>query len=469
MSRDNPSRRTVMKYAAAGAMLPAFGAATGSRAAPAKKPNILFILADDLGYADLSCFGQTDFETPRLDALAKKGCMLMQAYANSAVCSATRTALITGRYQYRLPVGLDEPVGRNPVGLPPSHPTLPSILKKSGYRTSLIGKWHLGDPPKYSPLKSGYDYFFGIVDGASDYFTHEARYAFPGQAPVRKHELYEGMEPVKRHGYMTNLLADQAITEINDYAKGDAPFMMSLHFNAPHWPWEGPNDEERAQTLTNISDYAGGSLPKYAEMVRSMDQNIGRVLDTLDKKGMLKNTIVVFTSDNGGERYSHVWPFIGMKGELLEGGLRVPGIITWPGHIKPGSRCEQINITMDWLPTLLAAVGAEPDPAYPPDGMNILPMILGKSEPVPRTFYWRFKSNVQVAIRDGDWKYVKLGESEGLFNIAEDVRERANKIHEHPDLVKKLKDKFVAWNKDMLPYNINNFSIDNKGVLMDRY
>ena len=325
-------------------------------------------MADDLGYADVSCCGQRDYTTPNVDRLAIEGLRFTQAYANSAVCSATRTALATGRYQYRLAVGLEEPV--NPttpkdVGLPPSHPTLPSLLKRAGYGTTLVGKWHLGFLPTFSPLKSGYDHFFGIWGGSSDYFNH---------GPGSPTPLYEQEVPVERHGYMTNLLGDRAVQTVEGYARSKEPFLLSLHFTAPHWPWEGPNDEAELKRIAGrIRHHDGGTQKTYATMVQSLDANIGRVLQTLDTHGLSANTIVIFTSDNGGERFSHVWPFSGMKTELLEGGLRIPAIVRWPGRIAAGSVSEQAMITMDWMPTLLAAAGSEMDPAYPPDGENLLP------------------------------------------------------------------------------------------------
>jgi arylsulfatase A-like enzyme len=290
-------------------------------------------LADDLGYADVSCYGQRDYTTPNIDRLAIEGLRFTRGYANSPVCSATRLALITGRYQYRLAAGLEEPIGplspRN-VGLPPSHPTLPSLLKRVGYGTALVGKWHLGFLPDFSPLGSGYDHFFGIFPGAADYFNHgpnalrDLAFGFPGG--LNYGQLHEQEVPVERHGYMTTLLGDRAVQTIEGYARSREPFLLSLHFTAPHWPWEGPDDEAESQRIKDIFHRSGGSQRTYAAMVQSLDANVGRVLQALDASGLASNTIVVFTSDNGGERFSNTWPFSGMKEELLEGGLRIPSI-----------------------------------------------------------------------------------------------------------------------------------------------
>ena len=283
--------------------------------------NIVFIMADDLGYADVGCYGRRDLSTPNIDRIAERGVRLRQAYANSAVCSATRLALITGRYQYRLPLGLEEPLAGKPdVGLPPGHPTLPSILQHSGYATSLVGKWHLGMPPKFGPARSGYDRFFGIRSGAVDYYSHEN--------PRGEHDLWDGDEPVRRSGYLTEILGDQAVAIINEHAGRGKPFLLSLHFNAPHWPWEAPGDGTESERLrgSNLRHFDGGTQRTYIRMIQAMDLQIGRALQALDANGQADDTVVVFTSDNGGERFSDTWPFTGVKTELLEGGLRDPGI-----------------------------------------------------------------------------------------------------------------------------------------------
>ena len=373
----------------------------------------------------------------------------------------------------RLPVGLEEPINAGTpknIGLPPTHPTLPSLLKKAGYGTSLVGKWHLGFLPNYSPLKSGYDRFFGIFSGAADYFNHGFDAARSG---AEAGQLYEQEVPVERHGYMTNLLGDRAVETIEGYARAKEPFLLSLHFTAPHWPWEGPDDEAESKRIRNIFHRDGGTQKTYATMVQSLDSNIGRVLQALDVHGLSANTIVVFTSDNGGERFSKTWPFTGMKGELLEGGLRIPAIARWPGRIPAGAVSEQVMISMDWMPTLLAAAGTETDPAYPPDGDNLLPVLTGRASPHPRKLFWRFKAGEQRAVRDGDWKYLQIAGNEFLFDVVKDPRERANLKDRHKDAFDRLKSDWAAWNATMLaerarpaPYsNPGNFVADHYGVV----
>jgi arylsulfatase A-like enzyme len=427
-------------------------------------PNIIFIMADDLGYADLSCYGRRDFETPNIDRIAARGMRLTQGYANSAVCSATRLALITGRYQYRLRLGLEEPLaGNTEVGLPPEHPTLPSLLRAAGYGTTLIGKWHLGFLPKFGPLKSGYDHFFGFRSGAVDYYTHEN--------PRQQHDLWDQDVEVHQAGYVTELLGARAVAAIDGYARNGRPFFLSLHFNAPHWPWEAPGDEAEARHVagTNLRHFDGGTQEIYARMIAAMDREIGRVLATLDAHDLAANTIVIFTSDNGGERFSDTWPFTGRKTELLEGGLRVPTLICWPARIPAGVTSEQVAITMDFMPTLLAAAGTAPDPAYPPDGMNLLPVLAGAA-PVERTLFWRYKTNRQRAARIGDYKYLKILDNTFLFNVVEDPLERANLKERRHDLYDRLVAQWEAWNAAMLPEVPDSFTESYTGAqLADRY
>jgi arylsulfatase A-like enzyme len=447
-----PPSRTLSRRAwmagAAGTLALAGGTARRGEAQSAK-PNIVFIMADDLGYADVSCYGRQDYSTPNIDRIAAGGMRFLQGYANSAVCSATRTALITGRYQYRLPIGLEEPLSSTStrdIGLPPGHPTLPSLLKAAGYNTTLIGKWHLGKLPNYGPLKSGYDRFFGFRGGSLDYFTHKS-----GPPQTDTHDLWDGDVKIHQIGYLTDLLGDRAVSEINSHARSGQPFLISLHFNAPHWPWEAPDDEAEARQLTSLFHIDGGSQRTYARMVMQMDLQIGRVLQALEANGIADNTIVIFTSDNGGERFSDTWPFTGRKGELLEGGLRIPAIIRWPARIPAGRTSEQVMISMDWIPTLLEAAGTTPDPMHAPDGISLLPGLTQGSPPAPRTLYWRYRQHAQRAMRDGDMKYLKIAENTFLFNVVNDPLERANLKNRQKDVFARMEKQYAAWEATMLP------------------
>lgn len=414
------------------------------------QPNIVFIMADDLGFADLSCYGRTEYQTPALDGLAAQGMRLTQAYANSAVCTATRVALMTGRYQYRLPIGLEEPLQSNRTGLPPEHPTIASLLREQGYHTSLVGKWHLGDLPHYCPLKSGFDQFWGIRGGGVDYFTHE----LDGVG-----DLWDGETNIQETGYLTDLLGDRAVTVLEERAGDDRPFFLNLNFTAPHWPWEGPEDEAESQRLAAkvaagepmpILHYDGGDMATYAAMMRNLDANCGKVFAALERLGLAENTIVVFTSDNGGERFSFSWPFVGKKTELLEGGLRIPAIIRWPGVVAAGSESDVQAITMDWLPTFLAAAGGAPAPSHPSDGVDLTPALAGGSV-ADRTLFWRFAYREQKAVRRGEYKFLEISGNAFLFNVVADPLERGNLKDRQPVLFAELQVEWQAWNEAMLP------------------
>ena len=429
--------------------LAAAGKASALGAQQGRRPNIVFIMADDLGYADVSCYGRRDYETPAIDSIAARGMRFMQGYANSAVCSATRTALITGRYQDRLPIGLEQPLVARDVGLPPSHATLPSLLRDAGYRTYLVGKWHLGQLPKFGPELSGYDDFWGFRGGGIDYFDHSL---------LGTPDLWDNDIAIEETGYLTELLGQQAVEVVESHRDKETPFFLSLHFSAPHWPWEGPHDEEEAaRYLSNqrsdIHHFDGGSMETYAEMVLSMDEQIGKVLAAIEAAGMSDDTIVVFTSDNGGERFSDTWPFSGKKTELLEGGLRVPAIVQYPPFVPAGTTSEQVMMSMDWLPTLLSFAGVAPDPAYPPDGIDLSAALTGSS-PLPRTLCWRYLHMAQQACRSGDWKYLKILGNTFLFNVADDPLERANMKERRPDIFDSLKAKYAAWEAQMLPLDM---------------
>jgi arylsulfatase A-like enzyme len=448
---NDVTRRTLLRSAALGTLASRIDNVFG-QSGP-RPPNIVFIMADDLGYADVSCYGRPDISTPNIDGLAAKGVRFLQAYANSAVCSATRTALITGRYQYRLPIGLEEPLNGRDAGLPPDHPTLPSLLKKAGYGTTLVGKWHLGLLPKFGPLQSGYDHFYGFRGGAVDYYTHANQ----------KDDLWDDDVPVHQMGYLTDMLGSRAVDVVNGYATSGRPFLISLHFNAPHWPWEAPGDEAESNRIRaggSLFDFDGGTQKTYQRMIQEMDLQIGRVLGALNANGLAENTIVIFTSDNGGERFADTWPFPGRKPELLEGGLRIPAIVSWPARIPRGRTTDQVAITMDWLPTLLASAGVSSDPAFPPDGINLLPMLGQNAAPVERKLFWRYKANAQRAARDGDYKYLKILDNTFLFNVVEDPMERANLKERRRDVYDRITAEWYEWNATMLP-EIDESSTDN--------
>lgn len=416
------------------------------------RPNFVFILADDLGYADLGCYGgrASPSCSPNLDRMAADGLRFTDGYANSSVCSPSRFALITGRWQYRLRGGADEPVASrvrgNPVlGLPPAHPTLPSLLAAAGYSTALVGKWHLGFPPHFGPLQSGYQEFFGVMAGGVDYFTH------CDSAGV--HDLCEGEAETHRDGYLTDLISARAVECIERRweQQGKEPFLLSVHYTAPHWPWETRADEAVARSIEKIIHTDGGSVPTYLEMIRLMDEGIGRILAALEKTGAARNTIVVFTSDNGGERFSDTWPLVGKKMDLLEGGIRVPYIVRWPAQVAPGSTTSQLAITMDWMPTFLDAAGVAPHADHPLDGVSLLPVLKDARKKIDRDLYWRMKFRGQRAMRSGDWKYFVNDDGEFLFDLSKDQRERANLARREAARLAAMRVQFEAWEKTVPP------------------
>src|SRR5687767_5763381 len=403
--------------------------AQASSAAKNLRPNIIFILADDLGWGDLSCYGRPDYRTPHIDSLALQGTRFTDAYSASAVCTPTRCGYITGRYPARFKIGLEEPLKATnlDVGLEPGHPTIASLLKQTGYDTALLGKWHLGFRPEWGPNSHGFDEFFGILAGAGDYFAHKNGLGQP--------DLYENLTPVDRNGYLTDLLTERAVNYIKN--PRSAPFFLSLHYTAPHWPWQGPKGGETVSFGAKAPEPAtmsrGGSLQLYAQMMKSLDDGVGRVMQSIKAAGIDRNTMVIFTSDNGGERFSYLWPFSGQKGNLLEGGIRVPAIVRWPGVVPANRVTDQMAITMDWTATIVAAAETSAAVGYPLDGENLLPEIKGSSSARDRVFFWRF--GTQEAVREGKWKYVRRGTLRTLFDLSVDEREQADFSKKHPDIM----------------------------------
>jgi arylsulfatase A-like enzyme len=444
------TRREFVTGALAGAAVAAASGSSSAKVTQQKRPNVLFILADDLGWGDLSCYGRPDYRTPNLDRLAQEGVRFTNAYSAAPVCTPTRCAFITGRYPARATVGLEEPITERKllgervktVGLPPEHPTIGALMKGGGYDTALVGKWHLGYLPEYGPNRHGFDEFFGILSGAGDFFTHKD----PGGAP----DLFEDLVPVERVGYMTDLLTERAVQYIRRPRR--RPFYLSLHYTAPHWPWEGPNDEQVSRRLKPGYDgfTAGGTLKVYASMMENLDQGVGRVMKALKEARLERETLVIFTSDNGGERFSYNWPFTGKKFDLREGGIRVPAIVRWPGVVPANRTMRQVAVTMDWTATILAAAQTKADPNYPLDGDDLLPVIRGTRAPYERALFWRTRK--QDAALLGNWKYLREGEAAYLFDLSADEREQADFKGENPQMFERARAEFQKWQSQVLPY-----------------
>jgi arylsulfatase A-like enzyme len=340
---------------------------------------------------------------------------------------------------------LIEPLSANSrlVGLDPGHPTIASLLKTNRYDTALIGKWHMGFRPEWGPNAHGFDEFFGILAGASDYHLHKTGLGEP--------DLYENLTLVERHGYLTDLFTDRAVNYVR--RRRSSPFYLSLHYTAPHWPWQDRKGGESVvftdKTIEPVTMGGGGSLKLYAEMMRILDEGVGRLMQAVKAKGIDRNTLVICTSDNGGERFSYQWPFSGEKGDLLEGGIRVPAIVRWPGVIPAKRVTGQMAISMDWTATILAAAETKPAEGYPLDGINLLPSIRGTTAIQNRTLFWRIGD--QDAVRQGNWKYLRDGVRLRLFDLSIDQREQADFSARNPEMLQRLKSEFDNWNRQMLP------------------
>lgn len=445
---------------------------------PTAPPNIVFILADDLAVADLGCYGSTAIRTPNLDRLAAQGIRFRHGYSATPWCSSTRIALYTGRDSGRLPAGLEEPLRTRSdgMGIPAGHPTLPSLLADVGYRTALIGKWHCGWLPWFSPLRIGFQRFFGNLDGALDYFEHIGTLGEP--------DLYEGETPVEEIGYYTDMISQRAVDTIHEWS--GSPFYVQVNYTAPHWPWEGRGDAEvgrsiRAQMegglhLLPLFHADSGSLAKYAELVEAMDDGIGSILDALDATGAADNTIVIFTSDNGGERWSNTWPFIGMKGDVTEGGIRVPCLLRWPGVLAAGQVCDRPVVTHDWTATLVSAAGSSPDADHPLDGTNLYPWLVDGTAYPEHDLFFRVAS--QGALRRGPYKYLRdlrpwtIGRSwplfpgprEALYDVTVDGREAADLSRTLPDVTATLREAWDAFNAELLPYPAGHPSLPRRAT-----
>lgn len=408
------------------------------------KPNIIYIMADDLGYADLSCYGRKEYKTPNLDKLARQGMKFMNAYAAAPLCTPARVAFMTGRYPARLPVGLIEPLDWTAkdslTGLSPDVPSIAARLRSAGYETYLVGKWHLGFTPQFSPLRNGFDYFFGFNGGAVDYISHRS----PDGGAA---DLYENYQPVVKEGYTTDLFMQKAISIISkEHAR---PFFLNIMFNAPHWPWQAPGDKAYPDTL----DWKkSGSPAKYAAMMKSLDDAVEKIMQALDKAHLANNTVVIFTSDNGGEMFSDMGIYRGRKAELWEGGTRVPAFVRWPGHVKAGTVSDQMVTTLDWTATILSIANAKPIASFPLDGTDITPVLTGAAQEIPHTMYWRsFQRKDHKALREGKWKYMRDEKgNEYLFDLIADPSEKNDLKDREPNVFAALKNKYAVWESGML-------------------
>ena len=414
-----------------------------------ERPNIIFILADDLGYGDLSCYGSPDIETPNLDRLAREGVRLTDCYANAAVCTPTRAALMTGRYQQR--VGLERPLdtssksGHLEIGLPATGRSLPQLLKNAGYVTGLIGKWHLGFRPEFHPSRHGFDYFWGYLAGYIDWYTHVRGDGQP--------DLWENSTPSQVEGYFEREVTRRATQFIADHAK--TPFFLEVALGSPHWPFQSPSrasvaERKNGSMYQAASDANPPTRADYAAIVAEADANIGRILAALDRHEIARDTLVIFTSDNGGEWLSRNAPFFHRKDTLWEGGVRVPAIMRWPARLPAAKVSAQVAITMDFTRTMLAVAGANHSDARL-EGIDLLPLLTANAKPVDRVLFWRIATagRQQRAVRSGAWKLLIDDSQLLLFDVDLDPGERHDLAREHGVVVTKLRAQLGAWEKDV--------------------
>ena len=444
-----------------------------------EKPNIILIVADDLGYGDISSYGCRDIKTPNIDMLASEGVRFTSFYANGPVCSPTRAALLSGRYQQRVG-GLEGPIGagnigrydeaawlveRKELGLPPDHSNLPKELKKAGYNTAIVGKWHLGYERKFRPHNHFFDFSFGTFGIGGEHFYHTERYPMNLDDPdfSDMHTLSRNGKEVFRDGYYsTHLFTDEAKAWLNQQ-NNKKPFFLYLPYSVPHTPFQGPNDFIERPFTNEEWGSKNRSRKTYAEMIEDMDRGIGELLALLKRKNLDQNTIVVFFSDNGGTKIANNGIYSGFKGDLYEGGIRVPCIIRWPEMIPQNTESDQLTVSFDLTYSFLKHTGVNVE-SMNLDGIDIIGHIIGYSPKFGRTMFWRYKNDPRVskAVREGEMKLIveyidgSLN-NKALFNIEEDPSESINLMEKFPELTESLLKKLTLWEDDVQAERLSDF------------
>lgn len=446
-----------------------------------KLPNFIIFLTDDQGYGDLSCMGATDFRTPNLDRLAREGARFTNWYSNSPVCSPARASLLTGRYPGNAGVRSILAGHRTATGLPKTTPTLASALKKLTYQTYLAGKWHLGLNETSRPHHHGFDHWFGFLAGCIDYYSHIFYWGMncggPGQNPT--HDLWEDNQEIWSNGdYFTEMITKKAVDYLRQAARSNQPFLLYVPYNAPHYPMHAPQ-----KYLDRFPDLPW-DRQIMAAMLSAMDDSVGEILAETERLGLADNTCTFFTADNGPSRESRNWldgtldPYYGgttggLKGHkfsLFEGGIRVPGILNWPGKIKPGQVIDAPCASMDIFPTMLAATGGDAS-AYELDGKNLLPTLSGDEVWSEREIFWEM--NQQTAVRRGPWKLVLEGQLlEGapvedavhLANLEKDPAETKNLKAEFPEVTAELSQSARDWRNAIESRWNKEFSVEKQGI-----
>ncbi len=432
------SDRTNIRYSAYLAVLAlSLVSARDAIAQDAVRPNIVIIVADYMGYADIEPYGATDIRTPSLGALAESGVRFSSYYSASPVCGPSRAALLSGLYPAR--VGMESNIAPDRGGLSSSDGTLVRELKADGYRTAMVGKWHLGHGDDFSPLSHGFDAFFGFHSWTLGYHDHLTSDGDPG--------LYRGDELVSEEGYLTDLFTSEATRFMGE--SSEAPFFLYLAYNVALPPYQRPDLPE--SQWSSGWDANEASREDYVAMVESMDEGIGKVLRTLDALNLTENTLVIFTYDHGGRHLVRSDPLFHGFGTLWEGGIRVPLLMKWPGRFAKGQQINRPTIAMDLTATMLAAAGRDVD-SLQMDGSSLLPLLSNGEEVATDTLFWRFKSrrNTMKAVRRDNWKYVLDGSTQMLFNLDADIGERSDQFYSRTDIANELRDALIAWEKSLV-------------------
>ncbi len=422
----------------------AAGLAVSGFASAAERPNIVLILADDLGYGDVGFNGCPDIPTPNLDSLAANGVRFANGYSSHPFCSPMRAGLMAGRYQHRF--GYVTNVAFDPhnqrMGLPKSEPTLAKRLADSGYRTGMVGKWHLGAASPFHPLRRGFDFFYGFLGGGHDYFTVDTTAQL---SENYKAALDNNGQPAGLDGYLTNILTDQAIRFIEQ--SGEQPYFLYVAYNAPHGPLQAPEEE-----IAKFASIKNAKRRTYAAMVSVMDTQIGRLLKTLDARGQRNNTLVMFLSDNGGPEQANAsdnGPLRGQKGDVFEGGVHVPFVMSMPGTLPEGVVYDNPVISFDLSQTALELAGATFDN---PDGVNLFPYVLGeRTTPPHEAIFWRTEHDGKRAVRRNEDKLVMLDGKSLLFDLESDLAESNDIAASRANVVTELSKQFEQWNEGNQP------------------
>ena len=433
---------------------------SNARSKRKKKPNILLILVDDMGWSDIGCYGG-EVHTPNLDRLAAQGIRFTQYYANGPECTPTRAAFLTGRYQHRVG-GLECAIGNgnvgryddairlretNDLGLPVEETSIARMLKDAGYATAITGKWHLGYEPKFAPHLHGFDHAFYCIGGGMDYFHYIDN--------VASYYLFINGKPIRREGYFTDLATDEAVKFIDRHA--EESFFLYVPYTAPHSPFQGPDDYKPDPLPLDSPLWRQSSAPPdvYIAMIEHMDKCIGRILKKLDEKGLAENTVIIFSSDNGGTGSARNTPLSKIKGTTFEGGIRVPAVARWPGAIPMGTISDQACITMDFSASIMRIAGAKVPAGREFDGIDILKLVETGRPPQKRTLFWRGRRGERTrwAVRDGDMKYIRSTDGsrseEYLFDLREDISETRDLLEKRPREVKRLKALLTDWEKEV--------------------